>query len=681
MRYEDMKITVSQETGKKIAQIICKEIQASIGKDGAKGANSKIYDRARRCENQYNQITKWMAAGKTCPKPWLGAADYFIPITEWTIDAVHARVMNVLFSQEPFMTAKGADADSLKNQEAATDFMDMVFRNIIFIYDNINFYFKQVIKLPFAVIKYCWVKEFDSVITKQDAIHFVNPSTGEEKDILPDSPDFQVGATSLIANGWQQQETRPVWVTKDVELVNSPQLKYIRFDDYVWSPNAKRDSKLFWEGDRCWFTVNDLMLKANQDIFIKETVDKVKNQSGKDKSGIDRVISERASMIECFNWYGRLPFDKNNEINFEDTKAMEQEVCCVVAYKDEELLQTYHWPYSRLPYPDRVYIRGEFEETENFEGRSLSEKLYMTQKEMNSFINTIMNNAMLAMQKIFVRKKTALGDDKDKVEVYPGATVEEDNTGDIRVLEIGDVKAIGLEMEQLFINFAERTSNISIYQTGTARDEGGKTLGEVQATISEGNIGMDKFIQRCHNIMRKICDWTIDYYVDNMPENLQRKLTDPQGKAILPTQQNMPIYAQRNISPVWRPEDINGKYDWKWNGTSLTSSNRWKLAVANDMMERYLPHPMISGNMLATWEILRQGLIVRGQDWTTILPTKEAVINEMRRMAQESQAKQAAGQQQQLKKMVMGKMVGSGVPPQQAAQIVNEQLPGGNLIA
>jgi hypothetical protein len=55
-------------------------------------------------------------------------------------------------------------------------------------------------------------------------------------------------------------------------------------------------------------------------------------------------------------------------------------------------------------------------------------------------------------------------------------------------------------------------------------------------------------------------------------------------------------------------------------------------------MERYMPQPMVQGNMLATWNILKDGLTARGiKDWQKILPPKEAIIQEMQRMAQEAQ--------------------------------------------
>ena len=636
----DPKINVSYEQEKQIAQIICSEIKESL----QNAENLKRYTRAIRSQNQYKQITKWEAANKTCNVPWKNASDYFVPLTEWIIDAVHARAMTTLFSQEPYMTAKGVETSDVPKEEGVTDFVDMIFREVVKIYDNINFYIKQLLILPFTVAKYAWEQDYDRMISKEDAQVFVHPETQEKQYLLPDNPDSQMKAIELAANGFQPAGTEPVWVAQDEELINAPQLKYIRFEDYVYSPSAKRGTRLYWEGDRCWFTVNELLLKVKQEKFIPEAVDKVnKAQSYTSQSGLDQIIGQRGALIESFHWYGRLPFNKQNEVDFADPEAIEQEVYCLVAYKEEELLQIMHWPYRRLPWPDRVYIREEFEETEDFQGRSLVEKLYSTQKELNDLMNTIMNNAWLAMQKIFVKKKRLQGEEWERPTVYPGAMWEEEMQGDIRVLEVGDVKAIGMELEQILISFAERISNISLYQTGVSREAGQKTKGEVEATIHEGNIGLDKFIQRCHNVLRKICQWTIDYYYDRMPPGLERRIRGENNEMIFPTPENMAIYAQKGIEPNWQSDNIAGKFDFIWNGTSLNSDKQWKLSVANDLMMRYLPVPMIAGNMLAVWDILKRGLEARGiKDWQKILPPKEAIVAEMQRMRQEAAVRSPA---------------------------------------
>ena len=240
------------------------------------------------------------------------------------------------------------------------------------------------------------------------------------------------------------------------------------------------------------------------------------------------------------------------------------------------------------------------------------------------------------MQKIFVKKKSLQGVEWEKPTVYPGAIWEEWQSGDIRVLEVGDVKTIGFELEKMFLSFAERISNISIYQTGASRSEGGqKTLGEIQATISQANNGLDKFISNCHHILIKICKWTVSYYRGQMPVGIPRKKMNDQGQLV--------ALQDPTRGPYWEDKDLDGEPDFIWNGTLLNSSKEWKIAVANDLQDRFLPQQMIAGNLLSVWTILKMGLDARGiKDWQGVLPPKEAIIQEMRRMEAESRMARAA---------------------------------------
>jgi hypothetical protein len=671
-------IIVDDALSKIIGEVICDEIKESRSK------NAKVYDLATRCERQYAQITKFMADNKTCDTPWKNASDYFIPMSEWIIDAMHARIMNVLFSQEPYMTAKGVESSDVGRAPGVTDFVDSIFREVIKLRENTSFFFKQILKIPMAVLKYEWVEEHESLIVKEKALQFVNPLTGETQELLKDDPEAQGQIAQLFANGYQPSpEEVEVYVKKDVPLYDAPKLRYIAFGDYVWSPAAKRGNRLYWEGDRFFLTINEMRAMVNDKKFIEASVDRIILDSGVgEKSGAEKVIAERESQRECYYWYGRLPFNEQNEIDLTDNKAMEQEVICIVDYKSKELVQIKHWDYERIPNPDRVYLRGEFEETEDFYGRSMLQKLYMTQKYMNDFYNTLLNNAWIAMQKVFVRKNVST-ENLGEVKIYPGKVIDIDMQGDFQALEVGDVKAIGLEINNNLINFGERISNISVYQTGTERQKGQKTYGEVAATIQEGNIGMDKLIQNCHAILRKICQWTVDYYHERMPPGLERKIMGDNGESLFPTQANLPMYQQKGIQPTWSDSDLEGKFDYTWNGTSLNSSVERNIALSNDLMDRYLPQPMVGGSLIFTWEILRDGLIARQiKDWQKILPKREAIVAEMDRMAQEAQieAKMKAntGAMSGASRMIVKKLGEQGIPEAQAIKMIQDKVGGQN---
>jgi hypothetical protein len=661
----DPRIKVEQGQRKQIATIVCTEIKNSLG------GNAKIYDKARRCENQYNQVTKWMELGKVCGTPWPGAADYFVALSEWIVDAIYARLMSILFSQEPYMKASGADSASVDNQDNATDFVDQVFRDKVMLYENTNFFFKQMIKLPMAILKYDWVENYDGKISRAQANTFTGPN-GEQEQMLPDDPEGISRTAQLIANGYQQGEPQEVWTYEDVEIYSGPKAQYIDIKDYVWTPGTKRGEKPYWEGDRCWFTINDMLLKVRQEKFDADAVSKIQSSVGAGLSGNNLIIKQRETPIECFHWYGRLPFNTNGEIDLSGADTIEQEVYCLVSLKEEELLDIMTWPYERFPAEDRVYIRGEFEETTEFEGRSMIEKLYKTQQELNDLHNTIQNNAWIAMQKIFVKRKGLAGDDYEKPKVFPGAMWEEDTPGDIRVLEMGDVKAVGFELEQTLLSFAERISNISNWNLGTQKQQGKATATEFMGVMQEGNIGREPLLQRCYKILSKLCDWTIDYYRGRINPGMERTLSNGMGGRILPSQKNIGLYQQRGINPEWSDELVSGNFHWDWQGTTLNSDKQWNLMVDNDLMNQYMPHPMISGNLLAVWAIMKKGLIDRGvKNWEEIIPKKEAIIMEMQRMEQEAQMKRA----------MPGASLGRPVPPRpDNVQAVQQQIGGGNNV-
>lgn len=663
------KLQIDSAVAKQVAEMICEEITDSRRK------NASIYTRARRCENQYNQVTKWTELNRVCDNPWYGAADYFIPLTEWIIDAVWARVVNVIYAEEPIMSAVATSANSVDRTESVTMFADLIMREIVKLRKNSNYFFKQMIKLPFAVLKYRWVREVENLILKEKHKVFISP-TGEKEYVLDGEDNDKI--EMLEMQGYKPLPAEEVYVRSEKELYDAPKLQYIQFEDYVWSPGAKRDVRLYWEGDRFWNTLAEITQYVENDIYISGSSEKV-SQSLKleEKEGANKAIAMRSNLIECYDWYGRLPFNRQNEVDLENTDVIEQEVHLVVAYKEKELLQADYWEYSRIPNPERVYIRGMYEETENFVGRSLSEKLYMTQQELNTLHNTIMNNAMIAMQKIFVKQKGGTeGDEDDKVWVYPGAVWTESIPNSTRVLDVGDIKTVGLELEMSLINYAERISNITIYNTGTERREGQKTKGEVVATIEEGNIGRTNLIQNCIEILRKIYQWTIDFYEGNMPVGLERQILGENGETIFPTDQTQEIYETKGISPYWRTEDISGKWEWKWNGTVLSGNKKLQIAVTESLQDRYLPHPMIAGNLLATWEILKRGLLAKGiLDWQKMLPPREAIIAEMQKQKVESGAmdKRRAAEVAMPGK-VINQLVQRGMPRNIAMQTVQKQL-------
>ena len=92
-------------------------------------------------------------------------------------------------------------------------------------------------------------------------------------------------------------------------------------------------------------------------------------------------------------------------------------------------------------------------------------------------------------------------------------------------------------------------------------------------------------------------------------------------------------------------------------------------------MANYLPQPMIAGNLLAVWDILKRGLEARGiKDWQNILPPKEAILKEMKMMQVQQQVQERQAQQPSVEQVAAQKLEQQGVPREEAARMVIDRV-------
>lgn len=667
------------ETRNQVAQLLCKEIKAQIGN------NSEAYAQFKTCEYEYLGWSKYRRSGQKKSKPWAGACDFWASLIEWSTCAVAARVDSILFSVEPTMTALATDAENVDRAPAITDFVDMVMREIVELRKNIQLYIKQKIKQPLAILAYEWVYQPDTV--REVNVGTVQPDfsitleTGEniKLDDLPAEvqEDIKLGN---IAPG----QTADWWVEKDKIVINQPRLRYISPLDYVWTNGTRKFNKPYTEGYRYWQTFNEIKLKSNneeydltEDNWAKLNTTLTAKGSG---TGVtEKALAERSHQFECFKVYTRLPFNKQDMVDFSDKEALEQEVIAEVVLNEEVMLKITKWFYLRNPDTQRVFIYGWYEEKDTmtgnpFVGRSLTEKLEEINLLINKEMQQIVDNADIAMMKMFTIKRQMNSEDFEEPEVFPGAFFEVDNAGDIQALTVGDVKQIGFQIMDSMMSFAARLSNISPLNTSD-RMEGSKPLAtEIVNILKEGEIGREGIIQSCFEDVRTIYKWTVDYYYQFMPDRLQRRIRKnetgldfypvpardkfPEGtegdeayKAAMDKYEKEKFYSKDMLCGV-------GKWDFKWNGTQLSGDREWKINTADYLASVLMKFPMVASNPMAVWELLRDILMARGKrDWQKYLPAREKIEKEVQK---KERMEQLMEQLPQMKQM----LINQGIDPQ-----------------
>lgn len=661
------------ELRKTLGKILCDEIEASIR------GNTKSYTLFKVCENQYLGRSWWKQRGQRKNMPWIDACDFWAPITEWIECALAARIDASLFSVEPTMTAFAVESSDVAGEDEVTGFADVVMTQIVKIREKFKFYFKQKIKQPLAVAAYEWVYEEDLVrevehgAVQEDFSVKLDSGQVVPADELPTDIQEEIKTGQLVPGAEAQW-----YVERDKPMTNQPVFTNISPADYVWTPNTHKGQKPYMEGYR-FFQLLGLMRKKqkNEEYFdypeIKVAIETALTQKGSSPTMANRVLTERTHQFESFRGFTRLPFNKDGEIDLSDPEAEEQEVIFEVLYNEKTLVKLHKWHYLRDAFHKRVFLHGWYEEKDTifdtisysdraasdsrsisdrntlfdtmpFIGRSMSEKLAEINRYINKEFQQIVDNADLAMCKIFTKRRMLNDEDYEQPEVFPGAFWEVEEHGDIQMLEVGDVKNIGFKIMDQLQSFAVRVSNISSMNV-SSRMEGGKPLAtEVVNILKEGEVGREGFLQDCHEDIRQIYKWTMDYYFQFMPEGLERRVRGENKQLMFPegpreeqfvnTQTGQPDpEAFKNAQEEFEKKKYYnrdmlvgiGRWDFKWNGTQLSGDREWQIAVA-DYLVATLPKFPDLVSLTGVWEMLRDILIARGRkNWQEYLVPRQLI--------------------------------------------------------
>lgn len=667
-------------------KIICKDINKQITD------NADTYQKMKDCEYQYLGWSKYRQAGQAKNKPWDNACDFWAPLTEWVICAVAARIDQILFSVEPTMTASPVESSDAAGAPVVTDFADMVMREIVELRKNFSFYTKQTIKQLFAVCAYEWIYQAEPVREVEEGLLQEDFSVKMDGGEVIPYEEIPSEIQKDIENGDILVGTKTSWyVEKDRIITNQPKLTYIAPLDYVWSKGTKKNERPYLEGYRFWQTINDIKLKKNSEEYTltDEEMTKLDATLASAAGGgeqYERILKQRNHKYECFRIYTRLPFNKQDKVDFDDKEAIEQEVILEVAYKEEIVLKAIKWFYLRHPGANRVFIKGWFEEKDTLTGdpmagRSLSEKIFDINKLLNKEFQQIVDNADLAMTKIFTRKSgIGLNEDFEDPVIFPGAIWDVMEQGDIAALNVGDVKQIGFQIMDSLLGFATRISNISPLNVSD-RAEGGKPLAtEIISILKEGEIGREGLIQNRHEDLRNIYKTTVDYYYQFMPDKLEKRIRGPDQQLIFPPLPDRKDFAggpegetayANAVSQAEKDKFYNremlvgvGKWDFKWNGTQLSGDREAQIAIADKLADMLLKIPMAGNRPTVVWELLRDILISRGKkDWQKYLPKREEVETAEKMMEMKAKMTEIIPNLKQ-------RLIEKGIPPQVAEQAI-----------
>jgi hypothetical protein len=413
-------------------------------------------------QNQY-----WAQPSATVKNfPFQRAANVVVPLTAIAVEAVHARLMNTVFSVEPFWSIRPRSAQWLDVAKPVEEWLQTEVENVnaLDVYAFCNDSFMELVKLGTGIGK----SGYDKIIKKS-----LRPAADGSDD-----PFY-----SVVHNGATLEYTPCAnFLIRAGE--NDPQTAPLVGEEHV-------------------FTWGQLKQMSQSGRMITKAVDRVKSWVESNEttvSGSAADYSDEIDKLEKFEPEWREEFRVAELCVSFDVDGVDGE--------DEEIIVDFHdasqtilsiranW-YTDLHRPWRVnqYVR--------VEGRIWGIGVGKQNEQFQDIITTInrqrLANATLAnMRMLAVKKQSGVTADEP---IFPGKIwFLDDPSRDAQVLQLSEVYPSAYANEQGLLNYSERRTGVNevllgIPQSGTP----GTATGDL-ARIAEGN-------KRFDLVLRNIRRW------------------------------------------------------------------------------------------------------------------------------------------------------------------------------
>ena len=401
-------IKLSPEKEKAIVSDICQQIETALSD------RASMEDRWIKWIKQYEEI---LPESKNFP--WEGCSNLSVPLSPTTVETIHAREVNTLFSIRPYIQVRPKKKDVPPENCAKIErFLDQIFLNTLKFYQKGSNWLLEKDKMGTGFLKVFWKKDKKKI------------NKTEFRDI------DQIGA--------------------DV----------IPIEDLIFPVNASDIQNSSFVAHRIRRPLSYLMRK--QKLGVYQNIDKLKEQvetstassTGKDvtktKEEAEKLIRTSPETLKEIEFY---------EVYFSydvDEDGYEEPTIMTVHAKSKTILRWIYFPYNhgQIPFIPAKYI----ERIGRLYGKGILEISEHIQEGINTVFNQTIDNATLANAKCFKGRKSAK---KDMGKVYPGKVFWlDDPDTDLKEFMLGEVHQSSFAIHNLLREYHERRTKVTDYTTG-----------------------------------------------------------------------------------------------------------------------------------------------------------------------------------------------------------------------
>lgn len=433
--------------------------------------------------------------------PWVGCANFSVPVSSTSADGVIPRIVEGNFDKIDPIDAKPMNKTAIPFKDIVKAFLNWDLDSHPELFREIWFYIQNTTWAGTGFIKNFFVKEKSKIEERVFNAYIVDGDVA--KDPRTGNPlEVNEHTTTLFDQKKVPYEIEEVTEKKRRWKKYNPDLTCWDIKDVLF-PSDSVSIQDAWENSlialRMWRTKDFLKRQLKQDdkelyknldtIKIKEMADK------QDKASTDR---ERRRIANFFSKTKKLEVFEVY-VNYDiDGDGLEEKVVALVHYDSKTLFGYEKYPYEHGRCP---IIPGYIKPIHNQPfGVGLPEMLFDTKGEIDAVHNQRTDRGSLHNNPILTYTEKS------------GFDPQEHKQGPGRHWELGDrsEEAIGylrppqhsertsFQEEEMLWGYAQRRSNLSDFNLGRESEtvgEGAGTARGLMALIAEGNVGFRNFIR------------------------------------------------------------------------------------------------------------------------------------------------------------------------------------------
>lgn len=545
-------------------------------------------------------------------RPWPDAADLASYIPTEKVDALRARLVQIVFGGEPLCTVEGI-GETNERVVKVEEFHQWKAED-----ERLQTYVAKAIHT--GLIEGVGVLE----VTER---HGMKKSRGPfraalKRDeylrpILGDDFQPQPAMTeSGMLEPWSGDESEPyVEVTREsVDYIGrGPQYRVLTLKDFLFLPGHAEDMSDVWGfARRIYMRLPDLQQRVKQGLYDADAVEAMGTDGEREpraehaRQGIE-IAAQQGPTAEKELWEVHLLADIDGD-GIEEwcvvCVSLQHQVLLRAAFDSIE--QVRYVPFTPFPRPRSVY------------GYSfVGTKLVTIADEHTALRNMKADRQALAGNAPILRESTSIWDPDDAM-WGPNAVIDVRSVNEIKVLQVPDVPSSTYQSEQTILGAAERVTGLNDASVSGVTPDTKRTATEIAATSNASFVRVDEPAAYLQESLE-------DLYI--LRHLLWTRALENEESGIVPPERVMVGLQSRGLTlPTDGPfkftaSDLHGHFRFKPRGSSATAD---KLKLRQDFAEfvtNALPALMrtfpaqaqqIAMNSQAFYELLEQALRLYG---------------------------------------------------------------------